>query len=86
MFQMTNNRNYLKEGAMDLTLQNMKPAQTIPQHLATIEQPDPVKNFHNMMDSVQNLQTQYDNANVSIMGGMPDQKQPVPESAGSNKD
>jgi len=24
------------------------------------------------MDSVQNLQTQYDNANVSIMGGIPD--------------
>ncbi len=47
---MTNNRNYLKEGAMDFTLANMRPAETI---LPTIiEQVEPPKNFHSMMDSV----------------------------------
>lgn len=38
------------------------------------------------MDSVQNLQTQYDNANLSVMGGLPDYKQNAPESTGYNKD
>lgn len=45
---MTNNRNYLKEGVLELTNHAFKPAQTS-------QQPDPSKNFQNMIDSVQNL-------------------------------